>query len=75
MNSSRTRDLGAHTAFPLPDACHINPGLTKREWMATTILAGQMVNGEYPEAAVENAVWLADRLLEALQYPADPPRI
>ena len=70
-----TRDLGEKPAFP-PLRGPSESGLTKREWMATQILGGLVTDREaLTEDLAGYAVCVADRLLQALRYPEDPPRI
>lgn len=74
------RALGEAPAFPrFGEGVATKVGLTKREWMATQILAG-IVAGLSPgstedvDVLARMAAGVADSLLIALQYPEDPPR-
>lgn len=57
-------------AYPVLDA-HLVEGLTKREWMAATILQGVLAAGNYGESyedeAARQAVKYTDTLLTELE--------
>ena len=56
---------GHNSAFPVPNSPH--HGLTKREHMALQIFAGLVARDDKYLPSPNDAVRLADRLLEALE--------
>lgn len=57
---------GGDAAFACVDSTYCQTGLSKREYMATHILAGVCANRGDPEYYVERALLFTDELLKQL---------
>jgi len=66
MNVERALEDGNHLAFPIHVDFPYHNGLTKREWMATQLMAGLLAQGIGSDVAADCAVGAVDNLLCAL---------
>jgi hypothetical protein len=67
MNEERAIEYGNSSAFPNKDAYGFyHYGLTKREWMATQIMAGLIAEGYTSDIAADRSIKAVNDLLIAL---------
>lgn len=68
MNDERALDRGYEQAFPLTtgNGYIVGNGLSKREYMATQLMAGMLAQGLGSDVAADCAVRAVDNLLIAL---------
>ncbi len=67
MNEERSLDRGNELAFPLSTGSgYPSTGMTKREYMATQLMAASLADGKDIEVAVDRSINAVDKLLIAL---------
>ena len=66
MNVERVLENGNHLAFPIDSSMPYHNGLTKREYMATQLMAGLLAQGIGIDVAADCSVKAVDNLLIAL---------
>ena len=67
MNEERAIEYGNSSAFPNKDAYGFyHYGLTKREWMATQLMAGFLTQGYTSDVAADRSIKAVNDLLIAL---------
>ena len=67
MNEERALDRGNELAFPLSTGSgYPSTGMTKREWMATQLMAGFLTQGYASDAAADRSIKAVNDLLIAL---------
>ena len=66
MNEERALERGYDLAFPINESFPFHKGLTKREWMATQLMAGMLAQGIGSDVAADCSIRAVDNLLIAL---------
>ena len=67
MNEERSLDRGNELAFPLSTGSgYPSTGMTKREWMATQLMAGFLTQGYASNVAADHSIKAVNDLLIAL---------
>ena len=66
LNRDYAKENGNQLAFPIDRTLPFHPGLTKREWMATQLMAGMLAQGIGSDIAAHSAITATDRLLMQL---------
>lgn len=66
MNEDYAIENGNQLAFPFISNYAHHEGLTKREWMATQLMAGMLAQGIGSDVAADCSIRAADNLLIAL---------
>jgi len=66
MNVERALENGDKLAFPIDSSLPYHNGLTKREYMATQLMAGLLAQGIGSDVAADCSVKAVDYLLIAL---------
>lgn len=67
MNEERALENGNDSAFPNKDAYgFLHYGLSKREWMATQLMAGFLTQGYTSDVAADRSIKAVNDLLIAL---------
>ena len=66
MNVERSIENGNQLAFPIDASIPYHNGLTKREYMATQLMAGLLAHGYSWDVAADRSIKAVDDLLIAL---------
>lgn len=66
LNRGNAKENGNQLAFPMDETFPTHKGLTKREWMATQLMAGMLAQGKQSDIAAHSAITATDRLLMQL---------
>lgn len=66
MNEEHALERGNDLAFPIDESLPSHKGLTKREWMATQLMAGFLTQGYTSDVAADRSIRAVDNLLIAL---------
>jgi hypothetical protein len=63
LNREHAKENGNQLAFPVDETFPFHKGLTKREWMATQLMAGMLAQGIGSDIAAHSAITATNRLL------------